>query len=102
MRSSSMWASAWSGFLRCPRADCFAERFVHAVSAELIDRMLIFGQRHLRVVLAEYVRHYNGRRPHRSRDLRLPTDPPRRGPEPRTHHASTSSRWLINEYERAG
>jgi len=26
----------------------------------------------LRVVLTEYVRHYNGRRPHRARDLRPP------------------------------
>ncbi len=28
------------------------------VRAELTDRMLIFGQRHLQLVLAEYVRHY--------------------------------------------
>jgi hypothetical protein len=34
--------------------------------------MPIFGERHLRTVLAEYARHYNGRRPHRSRDLRPP------------------------------
>jgi putative transposase len=36
------------------------------------DRMLIFGERHLRTVLAEYEAHYNGRRPHRSRELRPP------------------------------
>jgi hypothetical protein len=57
---------------RCPRANCFAERFVRTLRAELTDRMLIFSQRHLRVVLTEYVRHYNGRRPHRARDLRPP------------------------------
>jgi hypothetical protein len=34
--------------------------------------MLIFGERHLRSVLAEYARHYNGRRPHRSRQLHPP------------------------------
>ena len=39
---------------------------------EVTDRMLIFGERHLRLVLAEYARHYNGRRPHRSRELRPP------------------------------
>jgi hypothetical protein len=34
--------------------------------------MLIFSERHLRVVLADYVRHYNGRGPHRSCELRPP------------------------------
>lgn len=54
---------------RCPRANCFAERFVLTARTELTDRMMIFGQRHLRTVLAEFVRHYNGRRPHRGRQL---------------------------------
>ena len=30
---------------------------------EVTDRMLIFGERHLRRVLAQYEAHYNGRRP---------------------------------------
>ncbi len=34
--------------------------------------MLIFGQRHLRTILAQYEAHYNGRRPHHSRQLRPP------------------------------
>ena len=47
---------------RCPPANCFAERFIRTLRAELSDRMLIVNQRHLRAVLTEYVRHYNGRR----------------------------------------
>jgi len=87
---------------RCPRANCFAERFVRTVRAELTDRMLIVNQRHLRAALTEYVRHYNGRRPHRARGLH----PPRP-----THPAADPGYdritrrpilgGLINEYERA-
>jgi hypothetical protein len=63
---------------------------------------LIFGERNLRLVLAEYEAHYNGRRPHRSRQLHPP--------QPDHPVADLSrkriQRWpvlggLINEYERA-
>jgi putative transposase len=86
---------------RCPRATCFAERFVRTLRTELTDRMLIFSQRHLRLVLTEYVRHYNGRRPHRARDLR----PPRPTHPVADHsHEHITRRpvlgGLINEYER--
>ncbi|MDQ3765052.1 MAG: transposase [Actinomycetota bacterium] len=87
---------------RCPRANCFAERFVRTIKAELTDRMLIFNQRHLRVVLAQYVRHYNGRRPHRARDLRPPQPT---HPVADLSHERVTRRpvlgGLINEYERA-
>jgi len=51
---------------RSPRANAYAERFVLTARTEATDRMLIFGERHLRLILAEYQAHYNGRRPHRS------------------------------------
>ena len=57
---------------RCPRANCFAERFVLTVRTEVTDRMLIFGERHLRSVLARYAVHYNRQRPHRALQLRPP------------------------------
>jgi len=47
---------------RCPRANCYAERLVLTVRTELTDRMLIFGERHLRRALAVYAAHDNARR----------------------------------------
>ncbi|OHV42113.1 integrase [Parafrankia soli] len=87
---------------RTPRANAYAERFVRTVRTEATDRMLIFGERHLRTVLAEYARHYNGRRPHRA--LRL--QPPRPDhPITDVMTARIKRRpvlgGLINEYERA-
>src|SRR6266496_5783881 len=50
---------------RSPRANAYAERFVLTARTEITERMLIFSERHLRSVLTEYARHYNGQRPHR-------------------------------------
>jgi putative transposase len=87
---------------RSPRANAYAERFVLTIRTELTDRILISGERHLRTILAQYETHYNGRRPHRSRQLR----------PPRPYHPAadlsqerikrrTVLGGLINEYERA-
>ena len=87
---------------RSPRANAYAERFVLTARTEVTDRMLIFGERHLRTVLAEYEAHYNGRRPHRSRELR----PPRPDhPVADLSHERIKRRpvlgGLLSEYERA-
>ena len=58
---------------QCPRANAYAERWIRTLRAELTDRMLILGERHLRLVLAEYLRHYNNHRPHRARPPRSST-----------------------------
>ena len=87
---------------RSPRANAYAEQFVLTARTEVTDRILIFGERHLRVVMTEYEAHYNGRRPHRSRELR----------PPRPDHPIADLSWvrikrrpvlggLTNEYERA-
>ena len=57
---------------RSPRANAYAERWVRTARAEVTDRMLIAGPRHLRAVMDAYVAHYNRHRPHRARNLRPP------------------------------
>jgi hypothetical protein len=69
---------------------------------EVTDRMLIFGQRHLRTILADYEAHYNGRRPHRSRQLRPPRpDHLVAGLSQERIKRRPVLGGLINEYERA-
>ena len=69
---------------------------------EVTDRMLIFGERHLRAVLAEYEAHYNGRRPHRSRQLRPPRpDHPVADLSKERIKRRPVLGGLISEYERA-
>ncbi len=78
---------------RCPRANCYAERFVLTVRTEVTDRMLIFGERHLRRVLAVYVAHYNARRPHRALRLRPPR-PTSPVPEPVRAGSGVDRSWV--------
>ena len=91
---------------RSPSANAYAERWVRTARAEVTDRMLIVGERHLRLVLDRYAAHYNHHRPHRARDLR-PPDGSENVPAKITGPAMADIRrrrvlgGLINEYERA-
>ena len=83
-------------------SNSFAERFVGTLRRECLDQVLVLGERHLRQVLAEYARHYNGHRPHQG----LQQEPPLRRPSEAVDITARIERrqalgGLINEYHRA-
>jgi hypothetical protein len=87
---------------RAPRASSHAERFAGTLRRECLDHVLVLGERHLRGILAEYARHYDGHRPHQS----LRQEPPLREPG---HAVDITARierrqvlgGLISEYHKA-
>ena len=54
------------------RGNAICERVIGTLRRELLDRTLTLGERHLALLLREYLRHYNGHRPHQSRQQRPP------------------------------
>jgi hypothetical protein len=62
--------------VRAPRANAIAERWVGSARREYLDRMLITGERHLRLVLGEYIDHCNTHRPHRALQQSAPAGRP--------------------------
>jgi putative transposase len=91
---------------QAPRMNAIAERFVRTARAECTDRILIAGERHSRVVLAEYINHYNTGRSHQGHGLglRAPDDAPNVIPfpvSPRQIRRRQLLGGLVNEYQPA-
>ena len=51
--------SAWS-----PNLNAFAERFVESAKSECMERMVLFGEAHLRAAVRSFIAHYHEERPH--------------------------------------
>ncbi|MFB4308624.1 integrase core domain-containing protein [Actinomadura sp. GTD37] len=92
--------------VRMPRMNSIMERWVQTCRRELLDRTLIWNQRHLLHALREFESFYNAHRPHR----RLTGAPLRPAPEPLTEpsqleqlHILRRDRLggILHEYEHA-
>lgn len=84
---------------RCPRANAHCERMIKTLRHEALDWLLIFDERHLQLVLQQYIEHSNQQRPH----LALALHPPQPIPAPGSGALVRQQRLngLINEYHRA-
>ena len=61
-----------------PNFSPFVERFIRSIKSECLDRMLIFGEAHLRYCIEQYIEHYHTERAHQSLDNTI-IEPPRQG-----------------------
>lgn len=71
------------GAYRAPNTNAFVERFIQSIEQECLDRFVVFGERHLDHLCAEYVAHYHDERPHQSLD-NVPVKAPKTRGRPMT------------------
>jgi Integrase core domain len=64
------------------RGNAICERMIGTLRRELLDRLLIVNEHHLRRVLTEYLQHYNAARPHRALGQLTPAQAGTQPPEP--------------------
>jgi transposase len=84
--------------VRMPRMNSIMERWIQSCRHELLDRTLVWNQRHLLHALHEYERHHNAHRPHRGISNARPLHPL---PEPITD-PDTITRLYIRRRDRLG
>ena len=64
------------------RDNAICERIIGTLRRELLDRLLIVNEHHLRQVLTGYLQHYNTGRPHRALGQLTPAQADACPPEP--------------------
>jgi putative transposase len=81
--------------VQAPRMNSIMERWIGSCRRELLDRTLVWNQRHLVTVLREYEDFYNTHRPHRTLQQAAPLRPPPEG-------AADLDQFRVQRRDRAG
>jgi transposase InsO family protein len=100
-----------AGGVRCikmpkqsPNLNAYAERFVWSIKHECVNKLILFGERHVRHVVEQYVAHYNEDRPHKGLDYRRPAGadkpPPDQPPEDSQVQCRQRLGGLLKSYYR--
>jgi hypothetical protein len=80
LRASAAWVGA---LMSLSRQNGYAERFVGTLRRELLDHLIVLGERHLLRAVRDLVAYYNGDRPHMALGGDAPVnrrvEPPTRG-----------------------
>lgn len=86
---------------RAPNCNAHAERFVRSIKEECLDRLIPFGERHVRRANAEFVTHYHRERNHQGLGNELIEPLRQREPVGRVRRRSRLGGLLLNYYARA-
>ena len=83
-----------------PNLNAYSESWVRSIKRECLDKMILFGEKHVRHVVSSYVEHYNTERPHSGIDHRRPMEPEE--PPPREGQIVCNERLggLLKSYSR--
>jgi len=81
-----------------PNLSPMIERFIRSIKSECLNKMLIFGEAHLRYVVSSYIDHYHQERPHQGIGNRI-IDPPPQGDGEIVCHRRLGG--LLKSYRRA-
>ena len=70
------WAFATDQLHRAPWQNAYAERLIGSIRREILDHVVVLGERHLRHILRSYMTYYNDARTHLSlnKDAPIPRE----------------------------
>jgi transposase InsO family protein len=60
---------------RSPNLNALAEAFVAGIRRECLNKMILFGEKHVRYVISSFAEHYNTERPHKALNYCRPVEP---------------------------